>query len=249
MSLHLEFVQRTEIGPALFNVKDVKLGRATSILHITLSQSGKDRVVGYLTNSDMTAATGLSMDTSWTMDPPVAPIDLRAVDAGHDLNWIPCPIMPFREFRPAAEQVNFILPRHGQPRECAVVDQWVRLINGQKFTDTSLGYVVDNFVQIIEVRTQDLDPYYHANGTPQATSWFPTLLLNLDIKKPLPEQGVEWLFVRVQTKQVKNGRYDLEVIVLDEAGDLVALSHHICMILSADRNTAGRSVTTRSSKL
>ena len=67
--------------------------------------------------------------------------------------------------------------------------------------------------------------------------WYPTVLLNLEVKKALPEEGVEWLFVRVRTKKIENGRMDLEVVVLDEGGDVVALSNHVCLILSAERNT------------
>lgn len=70
--------------------------------------------------------------------------------------------------------------------------------------------------------------------------WYPTLLLNLDIKKALPEEGVRWLFVRLQAKQIKNGRYDLEVLAMDTEGDLVALSHHVCFAVSAERNLAAR---------
>ena len=70
--------------------------------------------------------------------------------------------------------------------------------------------------------------------------WYPTLLLNLDVKKALPAEGVKWLFSRVQAKQIKNGRYDLEVILMDAEGDLVALSHHVVFAVSAERNTAGR---------
>lgn len=70
--------------------------------------------------------------------------------------------------------------------------------------------------------------------------WYPTLLLNLDVKKALPEEGVKWLFSRVQAKQIKNGRYDLEVCLLDAKGELVAVSHHVVYAVSAERNTAGR---------
>ena len=69
-----------------------------------------------------------------------------------------------------------------------------------------------------------------------AAFWYPTLVLNLDLKKALPEEGVDWLFVRVGTKQIKKGRFDLEAIICDEAGELIALSHHSCLILGADRN-------------
>ena len=69
-----------------------------------------------------------------------------------------------------------------------------------------------------------------------ARFWFPTLVLNLDIKKALPQEGVEWLFARVYSKQIKNGRFDLEVVIMDAEGDIVALSHHSCLAVSAARN-------------
>ena len=82
-----------------------------------------------------------------------------------------------------------------------------------------------------------------------AKFWYPTLLLNLDIKKALPEEGVDWLFVRTRAKQIRNGRYDLEVVVMDEVGDVVALSHHVCMILPASRNLAARNTANADAKL
>jgi N-methylhydantoinase B/oxoprolinase/acetone carboxylase alpha subunit len=65
-------------------------------------------------------------------------------------------------------------------------------------------------------------------------------VLNLEVKKALPEEGVEWLQLRIQSKQIKNGRFDLEVLILDQEGDLVALSNHVNLILGSDRNMAGR---------
>lgn len=55
--------------------------------------------------------------------------------------------------------------------------------------------------------------------------------MTLEIKKLLPPQGVKWLFVRAQAKEVRNGRMDTEVTILDEKLKLVALSHHVCFII------------------
>ncbi len=70
MALHLEFPRRTETGPATFAVKDVKLGRQTSTLHITLSQHGRDEVLGYLTQADLDAEAGVTFPTGWALEPP-----------------------------------------------------------------------------------------------------------------------------------------------------------------------------------
>ena len=66
------------------------------------------------------------------------------------------------------------------------------------------------------------------------------MLLNLDFKKVIPDEGLEWLFVRVAAKQIRNGRMDLEIVILDAEGDIIALSHHVALALSSDRNIAER---------
>lgn len=70
--------------------------------------------------------------------------------------------------------------------------------------------------------------------------WYPTVLLNLDVKKALPKEGVEWLFSRTTAKQVKNGRMDLEIVVLDAEGQIVAISNHIALAVDSQRNLAKR---------
>jgi hypothetical protein len=40
--------------------------------------------------------------------------------------------------------------------------------------------------------------------------------LQLEIQA-FPEDGVEWLFVRVEAKRIKQGRMDLEIIIMDES--------------------------------
>jgi len=79
--------------------------------------------------------------------------------------------------------------------------------------------------------------------------WYPTLLLNLDIKKSLPDEGVEWLFARVDTKQIKNGRMDINLVILDETGDIVALSTHVALAVDVSRNTNASSKKNGQSKI
>lgn len=74
----------------------------------------------------------------------------------------------------------------------------------------------------------------------QVKFWYPTVLLNIDFKKALPDEGVEWLFLRVRAKRIQNGRMDYEIVVLDEARDVIAVSNHINLILGTDRNLAPR---------
>lgn len=229
IALHVEFLRRTGAGPALFKVDDVKLGRQTSITHISMEQDGRQEIVAYATNSNIETEEGASFDTEYKLHPPVATVDMSKLELDTDPNWARRGEMPFAKFRKASSKVIFHFPRAGHISKNAA-DEWLCFADGSKFTQTSLGFVADMFPQIIEsYKDKDQGPF-----------WYPTLLLNLDVKKSLPPEGVKWLQVRVQMKKIKNGRMDIEVFVHDTEGDLVALSHHVGFVLDASRNTAAR---------
>ncbi|CAJ2512653.1 Uu.00g007720.m01.CDS01 [Anthostomella pinea] len=235
IALHSEFLRRTQEGPATIQVRDVKLGRMASTIHVTLTQDGREEVAAYITNSNLEKESGVSYATGWSLEPPPPPVDLPRLSAeGSDANWVEFTDLPYPKLRKATNRVHMHLPRNGQVRP-NLIDEWMRLESGQKFTNESIGFVADMWPQMIE----GLEGRQKVTGT-QPWMWFPTLLLNLDIKKALPPGGAEWLFVRVQSKQIRNGRYDYEVVVRDEAGELVALSHHIALVVDGRRNTAKR---------
>jgi len=52
--------------------------------------------------------------------------------------------------------------------------------------------------------------------------------MTTEIKK-VPK-GAKWLYMRARANVIKDGRYDLEVHILDQSGELVALSKHIGMV-------------------
>nr|POE51586.1 hypothetical protein CFP56_25793 [Quercus suber] len=246
LSLHLDFLRRTEVGDALITIKDVKLGRQTSVVHVTLSQGAREEVVGYITQTHLGREEGASFDTRWNLHPSPPLVDISQLESDTEPNWKRQVFSAFPQFRKATNQCEYWSPRIGQASP-AIADQWMRLRDPhENFTNESLGFVVDLFPQIIEAFVlQDLRP----NASEQerldflatrAKFWYPTLLLNLDVKKALPAEGVKYLFLRVQAKSIKNGRYDLEIVVKDTTGDLVALSHHVCLAVSSARNLAQR---------
>ncbi|KAK4540282.1 hypothetical protein LTR36_009594 [Oleoguttula mirabilis] len=263
ITLHLDFLRRTQLGQAVFKVKDVKLGRQTTVVHVTLTQDDREEVVGYITNSNLTTEEGASFPTGWEIHPKPPTADVSKLDADQDEIWGERKQWPFADFRKVTTQIRTWFPRRGQ-HSPAIVDQWLCLEDpSDRFTNESLGFVADVFPQIIESYMMDgLDSYSvdfekkHSQDEQKrlmkgsAKMWYPTLLLNLDVKKALPAEGVRWLFVRLQAKMIRNGRYDLELIVKDAEGDLVALSHHVVLAVSAERNTAARrKVESSSSKL
>ncbi|KAI2780517.1 thioesterase-like superfamily-domain-containing protein [Daldinia loculata] len=237
VSLHVEFLRRTQEGSATLVVRDVKLGRQTSTIHIALSQEGREEVVGYLTHSNLATETGLSLKTLWSLypSPPLRPTSFAALlESGKDASWVEQTDKPFAKFRKVSNRVRTFLPRNGQVVP-GLIDQWVRLESGERFTNEGLGFVSDHFPSVVD----GLWRKEKGDGRPPAF-WYPTVALNLDVKKALPPEGVEWLFSRVRAKCIKNGRMDLEVVIMDETGEVVALSHHVVLIVGAERNTASR---------
>lgn len=179
---------------------------------------------------------------------------------------------PFPKFRRAVLNTAIYLVKPSErpayfPK--SINDQWIRLApvqNGEnrigsgRWTNDALGFLVDMFPQIVE---QYLNPVVEqaaitvsdeaemhriikevsgSSDSPSAKYWYPTLTLTLNVKKSLPEEGVDWLFVRVQAKAIKEGRFDLDVSVWDEAGEMVAESLHHSLALDSQRNITRKPV-------
>jgi hypothetical protein len=142
IGLHLDFLRRTQAGAALFTVKDTKLGRQASVIHIVLTQEGREEVVSYITNSNINTESGVSFPTDWKLTPPPPPVNLALLREDKDANWAKLGEMPFASFTKATTKTAFHFPRAGQ-RKKSSADEWIRLASGEKWTNTSLGYVCD----------------------------------------------------------------------------------------------------------
>lgn len=118
---------------------------------------------------------------------------------------------------------------------------WLRLTTGERFTNATLPLVADAKPYVVErwrpSPAEDGAEEEEAGPFPSKEAfWYPTLVMNLDIKKLLPPEGVEWLFLRTEARMIDQGRLDLQVYILDQHGDLIALASHINLIVSAARN-------------
>ncbi|XXG97295.1 hypothetical protein Hte_003591 [Hypoxylon texense] len=167
---------------------------------------------------------------------------------------------------------HFYLPCGDDPQTPGALDMWIRTASGERITQAALPYVVDSFPVNLHAylaapglrelflappsrkqrrktssdgKEEDRDEEGQVEA--RTSLWFPTVVMNLEVKKALPEGGVEWLAVRVTSKQIKDGRFDLEVQVRDTEGEMVALSHQVALIVSMERNTAQRASSTKAS--
>lgn len=210
---------QTSSGPAIFVLTECKLGRRTSTLNLSVYQGNFETlplVCGYITQSNINIEQGISLFTAYSLSPaPVPLISTLNLRKNQDPNWV-LQHNSYRNFRKAGQHVRSYLPRCGHPAP-ALIDQWLCFENGESFTQDSLGYVADTFPQLVETeqsfakleyekRSQVEGENWNTNSdlSQEAWSrnwarfWYPTVLLNLDIKKMLPPEGVQWLFSRVR---------------------------------------------------
>jgi hypothetical protein len=145
------------------------------------------------------------------------------------------PRLPSR--RPATFKTYTLLPP-GSDSICAspkygpgVREQWVRWLPevGTTFSLSSLAYLADAFRPLPEA--------YGVSG-----HWFPTLSYGMEVKRGPPPgtEGWEWLFLRIEIGECIAGRYDMVVLIADGEGNVVAVSRHTALIISAERNYQGR---------
>ncbi|KAB8067650.1 thioesterase-like superfamily-domain-containing protein [Aspergillus leporis] len=260
ISIQLSFLRRTAVGPTILAVQDMKLGARTSTIHINLCQPSEKKekkgelevkVAGYITVSPPTAEVGITSNTDWTLQPPAQPgsgpkgrVNLATLGQnGRDGNWVLLE-PPYPTFRRATLQLELYGPDPalGKPK---VIDQWSRFTPGgdrkARWSNEAVAFLVDMFPMALGGLDQ-MASAASAQKSPEQTArfWYPTVTLNIDFKKRLPAQGAEWLYSRVHTKVVRDGRTDLNVEVLDEQGDVVALSTQVGLVLSASRNLGQR---------
>ncbi|KAJ1327440.1 thioesterase family protein [Microdochium nivale] len=292
ITAHFEFVRRTEVGPAVITIEEVKLGRRLSTLHVSLYQGGlmldrapwytadasasasgtageeaatpspppsRRAVVAYLNCGNLEVERGLTLPTGYDFrDPPNGvprpprPADLIALARdGHDGTWqrLQVPDRLGGLERRALHNMEYYFPRAGQKKR-SVIDVWVRLAEpsgGRRFTNAALGYVADSWPYVVEAyrgaaAESSGDDDDVAVVREDDVFWFPTVVMNLDVKKALPAAGpgAEWLCMRVEAKQIMRGRLDIEVVILDEEDKLVAICHHVNLIVGGERNLKKR---------
>ncbi|KAG6034685.1 hypothetical protein E4U41_006449 [Claviceps citrina] len=261
---HFEYVHKTVPGPAIVVVDEVKLGRQVSTLHLTLWQgeladrapwfaasSCRRKVLAYTTHVRLAAVppgpsypAGCLENRAAAM-PAVPDLDLLR-RAGTDGVWE-------RDVVPRSAIANgspahwlMFVPRNGQALTPGVCDVWIAAAAAdQPITQAALPYVVDSFP--FELLSYLVAPgYFDPAGDADERArrrrvrnglWFPTVVLNLEVKRLLPSEGVGWLNMSITSRQMTAGSMDIEVVVRDLAGDLVALGSQVAMIMGIERNT------------
>lgn len=190
--------------------------------------------------------------TSEAAPPPLPDFEklrMKGGNGGWEISTVP-------EIYPGSSLRNWGFYIREEQDTPGVLDIWMRRTNGEKVKTEELAYVVDSFPYNLHkflvspamrgfIEESEKPKPKPEKGTEGGSDervglWFPTVVFNLEVKKKLPEQGVEWLAMRVTSRMIRDGRFDLDVIVREGEGEVVALSQHVALILSMGRNTSKR---------
>ncbi|KAK2591763.1 hypothetical protein QQS21_010553 [Conoideocrella luteorostrata] len=249
LKIHIQYLNRTTSGPAYILVEEAKIGRNTSVLHISLLQQAmlesapwlppnpKAEVVAYVTNTNLDNEQGLTLNTGWTLQQEPLPADLSKIREDEDPNWKRLYI-PMMKRVSSFNTLEYYFQRKGHTSP-SMQDYWLRCANGENFTDTALGYVADAAAALIPeaFRQRDGDrPLKPGEIAIDQAFWYPTVTMGIDVKRKLAEGGEEWLRMRAASKAMNNGRSDMEIVIFNAKGELVALSHHVALAVDFSRN-------------
>lgn len=267
LAVHWQFLSRTRAGPAVLRIVEAKTGRAMSVLHMTLHQrgllsappwlddspsslpgskgndDGGAQVAAYVTNGNMDAETGITLPTGWGLPHPPAAADLALLPLGRDPSWERM-YTHLMSRLPMLNNLEYYKLRKGHERPAAQ-DLWIRLArSGEAFTDPDLGFVVDAVAAMLVDAYRPPKrgaPTRAPGGFPYSKAlWYPTVTLSLEVKKRLPPEGAEWLRLHAWARLIRNGRYDAQLLVFDQHGELVASSSQLALAVDLEKNYANR---------
>ncbi len=244
---HWEFLFPTKVGRAILLVEEVKTGKRMSVLHIKLYQGDISENAPWIKSSSYAATTayitaetseiniGVSIPTGWHSAPSSMP-KLRLLPPAGDGDWQRLHVPPVAK---ALQHVEFYVLSSQDPT-LATRDYWIRLAGGGNFSNASLGFVCDVGPPVFIDSFRSATEKTVARSSSKRDSWYPTLVMDMQTKQQLPEMGIEWLRLRFQSKVVHNDRLDVEVLVFDELGDLITISHHVVMIVDMEQKNTAR---------
>lgn len=236
----------------------------------TTPSVSRSALLAYATYTNMSERKGVSVPTGYEASPAAALpplIDTKAIlETGVDEHWEEEPIATSPNMK-SQRRWRFCLPR-GEPLSPGLLDMWVSLRSGENITQNILPYLLDSgplsyhaFIVAPSSPTSSSDSQATTDDQPEARKsivrkspfedrnslWFPTIVMNMEVKKLLPKEGVQWVHVQVTSKQVKDGKSDMEFVVRDTSGEIIALSQHVSMIVSMKKNLKDRDAAAKAS--
>ncbi|KUJ13166.1 uncharacterized protein LY89DRAFT_621945 [Mollisia scopiformis] len=128
-----------------------------------------------------------------------------------------------------------------------IIDNALPILNDLLDTDGEYGVynkIVKAGLLQRQARLEGKDDRLWGGGLADSELLFPwiisTVSTSTELKRLLPKEGCKWLFMRETVKAIIDSRMDLEIVVLDEKMELVAISQHVCQVIHVNRKRTSK---------
>lgn len=257
LNLHLEFLLPCVRQEMTITVNDLKIGMGASTIQLQVKQKDKLKVTAIATSTNFAQPVGPSAKTEWAFHPPPRALpDFEKVLAHKpDSNWLPATLSG--DILPFSRRQLSLNPRGGFATS-GILDAW-NTFPEEPMDATYLTMMTDCIPSMSDTLLRNGGPYdahtFYAQmeawaeknpGVPapltnsmkdamKATIFNMTLTLDIEFKKGLPKEGLDWAFTRAATRMMQNGRLDLDVTICDRNMDILCLSRQVILVLEANR--------------
>ncbi|KAF7538702.1 hypothetical protein G7054_g2740 [Neopestalotiopsis clavispora] len=269
LTLHFQFLRTCGLRDGVIDITDLRLGAGTSDLQLQLSQDGEVKIIALATATNFDKVSGPSAPTAWKLSPPPKPVDFAKIQAQEpDDNWLATTVDG--QVLPLTRRILCLNPREGFPTD-GVCDAWNSFLGGERMDATYLTLMADLipslpdtllrngglydaraiFAQSAAAEAKNPGaPVLLTNSLAQAARasvFNHTVTLDIEFKRRLPKEGIQWVFTRAEMRMLEGGRGDLDVTICDENLDILLLARQVLLVLDAKRKFRESKSKTKSS--
>ncbi|RYP83145.1 hypothetical protein DL769_001451 [Monosporascus sp. CRB-8-3] len=258
LTLHFEFLRVCEPRDSTITIADLKVGAGTSTLQLQLSQNGRLKIFALATATNFDKHVGPTVPTDWRLHPPPRPAPNfdRVLAHQPDEHWLPAHLAG--EILPINRHQLILNPRDGFPVD-GICDAWSTFLGGERMDATCLTFMTDLIPSMSDTLLRNggifdarasfvkMEKWAEKNpGVPaeltnsfkeamRATVFNQTVTLDIEFKRRLPKEGIQWTFTRSESRMLERGRLDLDVTICDEKMELLCLARQVILVLDAKR--------------
>lgn len=215
VQLHAAFVIKAQAGPARVVVEEIKIGRGYSNYKAVLQQQDGSTWINLIHTSSVMGSFSKEQGPSLVTTE-------RKIPQRSNCKEVP-PV--YSEFRRVANKFQYWEPApHVNP---AVQEQWLAFRDRRPMDILAMGLICD-LMTPLPLRV-----------LPNERGWYPTLTLDLQFKKAPAAEG-QFTYLEVESESIQGGRFDITTRCYDVNHDLIAISKHAALMVSAARNLQKR---------
>ncbi|KAI1125534.1 thioesterase family protein [Nemania abortiva] len=245
LSTHFESLRSCNRCDSIITVKTLKLGATTSTIQLELSQKNQVRVVALANTTNFDKPLGPSAPTAWTLLPSPKP------------DWLPAYLSG--EIIPVTRDLIILNPRGGHPVD-GICNGWYGLKDGDgdQMDATYLSLMTDIIPSMSDTLLRN-DGLYDAHalfrkmelweedhpGVPveivnsnaealKVSVYNNTVTLDIEFKRRLPDE-FRWIFTRMVTKMLHEGRMDLDITMCNDKMELLCTARQLILVLEAQK--------------